>query len=213
MRRLLARLALVAGHGLAAAQPATVKVDFRLTAFESTQGIAGAEVRLALGAGSEVLQPAQGHRFTTDAEGRARFTLQVPIDRRWISVPVAQTGLSVPKRADHLRIALELDQALPQADGRQPVHRWLHLLDIDCLADGSCASHDIVEVFAADTHGQWTRPLRFGRVNADVPELGGLALSGPGYRLADFQLTPEGSGRSQWTLRLWLQRRPAPVRR
>jgi len=212
-KRLTTALALLTGQGLAAAQPATVQVDFRLTAFESPQGIADVPVRLVLGAGADALQPGHGQRFTTDADGRARFTLPVPIDRRWISVPVAQTGLSLPKRADHLRVALELTQALPQADGRVLAVPWLHLLDIDCTEGGTCSSRDIVEVFAADAHGQWTRPLRFGQTSPQVPELGGLALSGPGYRLADFQLAPVNAERRQWTLRLVLQQRPVPVRR
>ncbi|HSW03820.1 hypothetical protein [Aquabacterium sp.] len=205
----------------AVAQPATVSVDFRLTRYESDEGIPGAAVRLVLGDAAHARQADTGHRFVTEAEGRARFTMPAVIDRRWISVPVAQTGLSVPRRVDHLHVAVELEQTLPlidahpsrPAEGRLLTQPWLHLLDIHCISAGSCATSDIGSVYAPDANGQWTRPVRFGQTSPQLPELGGLALSEPGYRTASFLLTPEGEDRSRWTLRLIFQRKPVPVRR
>lgn len=211
--RLLTMLTLLCTAFGATAQPATVLVDFRLTRLESDEGIPGAAVRLVLGDAVDLRQPGTGHRFVTDADGRARFTMPAMIDRRWISVPVAQTGLSVPRRADHLRVAAELEQTLPMADGRLLVQPWLHVLDIDCTSADACSTTDIGIAYAPDANGQWTRPVLFGQTSAQVPELGGLVLDSPGYRTADFLLTPDGADRRRWTLRLVFQRKPVPVRR
>ncbi len=213
MRKPMSLLALLAPLFAAAAQPVSVEVDFRLTQLDNTTPIAGAEVRLVLGEGVDARLPGSGQRFSTDAEGRARLTMPAAIERRWISVPVAQTGVSLPRRVDHLRVAVQLEQALPQADGRVLRQPWLHGLDIDCLDADTCSTSDITAAWAPDANGQWTRPVRYGQPNPQLPELGGLVLSGPAYRCADFLFTPLDAGRSRWSLRLWLQRRPEPVRR
>lgn len=206
-------LGLLASMVGAAAQPVMLDVDFRLTRLESDEGLGAAAVRLVLGEGQDASRPDTGHRFVTDAQGRARFTLPVQLGRRWISVPVAQTGLSLPRRSDHLRVAAELAQALPQADGRLLTQAWLHQLDIDCLEAGSCSTHDITAAWAPDAQGHFTRPVRYGQTSPQVPELGGLVLSDPAYCCADFQLAPVAGHARRWTLRLVLQRRPVPVRR
>lgn len=198
----------------AGAQSATVAVDFRLTELESSTPVAGAEVLLLLGDAAVARQAAAGQRFVTDGEGRARLTLPaVQIERRWISVPLAQTGISLPRRVDHLPVAVVLDQALPQADGRVLHQPWLHRLDIDCLDADTCSTSDITAAWAPDAGGDWARPVHYGQPSPQLPELGGLVLSTPAYRCADFLLTPLSADRSRWSLRLWLQRRPLPVRR
>lgn len=212
--KLLMLMALLAkALGAAAQPPVMLTVDFRLTRLESDEAIAGAAVRLVLGEAEDIRMPGAGRRFVTDADGRARLTMPVVMDRRWISVPVAQTGLSTPRRVDHLRMAVELEQALPQADGRLLARPWLHLLDIDCIGTDTCATSGIGIAYLQDDNGQWTRPVHFGKLNRQVPELGGLVLSEPGYVAANFLLSPDDAERSRWTLRLVLQRRPVPVRR
>lgn len=213
MKLLMMMALLVKALGAAAQPPVILTVDFQLTRLESSEAIPGAAVRLVLGEAEDIRLPSAGRRFVTDAEGRARLTIPVAMDRRWISVPVAQTGLSVPRRVDHLRIAVELEQMLPQADGRLLARPWLHLLDIDCITADSCATSDISIAYLQDESGQWTRPVHFGKLNPHVPELGGLVLSDAGYRTADFLLSPDTADRSRWTLRLLLQRKPLPVRR
>jgi hypothetical protein len=45
-----------------------------------------------------------------------------------------------------------------------------------------------------------------------MPDLGGLALTGPGYVVADFLLTPNAD-KTHWKLRLVIQQKPLPVMR
>jgi hypothetical protein len=48
-----------------------------------------------------------------------------------------------------------------------------------------------------------------------MPELGAMVLTGPGYKAADFFLSPADADpdRKRWKVKLMLQRKPAPVLR
>jgi hypothetical protein len=134
---------------------ATVKidVDFRLTKFESDEGITNREIRVLVGRCKDWQSPEAGHKFVTDSNGGARFTVEAAMERRWISVPVAMTGISIPKHADHLWVAAELEQfiQLPQS----PLQRYpgLYCFDIDNVTDDTSSTTGITAIYARDAKG------------------------------------------------------------
>jgi hypothetical protein len=202
-------------------QTVMVDVDFKLTELEAPdRRLAGVPVRLVLGQGSDWQGPNAGHRFVTDAKGEARFSAEGLVDRRWRMVPYAMTGLSFPKRADHITIAAELEQLIPTASGQYNHFQWLYTLDIDCYTASDCASSDITAVYSRDAKGWFTRqgepvPDQYAPPGLKMPELGAMVLTGPGYKAADFFLSPADADpdRKRWKVKLMLQRKPAPVLR
>lgn len=211
--------AVLFGYFSEPAQTVTIDVDFKLTALESDKGIPSVPVRLVLGAARDWQDPNAGNRFVTDANGQAHFVASGVIDQRWRTVPYAMTGLSLPKRADHIMVAAELEQLVPQTTGKNDRVQWLHTLDIDCYTPSDCASSDITAVYTRDVAGRFTirgksLSTRLGPpAGLQMPELGGMALTGPGYKAADFFLSTSDPTRKRWTLRLGLQRLPAPIMR
>ncbi len=196
----------------------TVNVDFKLTELEKMDHpLAGVPVRLVLGEGPDWQGPNAGYRFVTDTNGAGRFSAAGIVDRRWRLEPYAMTGLSFPKRADHMMIALELEQLVPTPGGQYNHFQWLHTLHIDCYP-GQCATTDIGAIFTRDAQGRFTRagqPAGMNNAGYKMPELGEMILGGPGYKTADFFLRPDENdpSRNHWNLRLVVQRRPAPVLR
>jgi len=201
-------------------QTVPVDVDFKLTELERLdRPLAGVAVRLVLGEVANWQAPEAGHRFVTDQHGEARFTVAGLVDRRWRWVPIGMTGLSLPTRADHILIAAELEQLIPQADGQLKSFQWLHTMDIDCFASQECSSSDLYDIYTRDQRGRFTRKAargastKWGPGPLMIPELGGMALDGPSYKAGDFSLSQTAPGRSRWAVRLVLQRKPTPVRR
>ncbi len=89
----------------------TVDVHFKLTELERPdRPLTGVPVRLVLGAVADWQGPNAGYRFVTGAGGEAHFSAAGVVDRRWKMVPYAMTGLSFPRRMDHMMIAAELEQ-------------------------------------------------------------------------------------------------------
>jgi hypothetical protein len=193
-------------------QSVTVDVDFKLTELEKPdRRLADVPVRLVLGEGPDWQGPNAGQRFVTDAKGEAHFTAPGVVDRRMRMAPYAMTGVSVPKRTDHMQIAVELEQLVPTASGDFHHYQWLHTLDIDCYTASDCATSDIAAVYTRDVQGRFTRKGRYDDRGLSMPELGGMMLGAPGYKAADFFLSTADPERKRWTLRLMLQRKPAPV--
>ncbi|HTK94670.1 MAG TPA: hypothetical protein VL382_03455 [Terriglobales bacterium] len=196
------------------AEPVNITVDFRLTPLESNDPLPNVPVRLVFGAAPGWQNKDAGYRFVTDADGRAKFTTTGVVDRRWRMEPVAMTPLSWPKRSNHIMIAAELDQPVPQKDGTYSHMPWLHTLDLDCDSS-QCATSDIVWIYTRDAQGNFTRPVEYvGEPSSlSAPELNGMLLGGPGYKAADFWLSTDDPQRKQWDVKLVLQRRPPPVLR
>ena len=169
-------------------------------------------MRLVPGA-ADWQDPNAGHRFVTDAQGEAHFTTPGVVDRRMRMAPYAMTGVSVPKRVDHMQIAVELEQLVPTAGGDYHHYQWLHTLDIDCYTNSNCATSDITAVYTRDAQGRFTRKGRYDNQGLSMPELGGMLLGAPGYKAADFFLSTADPERKRWTLRIMLQRKLAPVLR
>ena len=187
------------------AQTVPVDVDFQLTELERPdRPLAGVAVRLVLGEVAGWQDANAGRGFVTGTQGESRFTVAGLVDRRWSWAPYAMTGLSFPKRADHILIAAELEQLLPLAGGHVRSTQWLHTMDIDT-------------VYTRDAQGRFTRKAprgpstRWGPGPLTIPELGGMALDGPGYKAGDFFLRQAAADRSRWAVKLVLQRKPTPV--
>jgi hypothetical protein len=191
----------------------SVNVDFRLTKFESDEGLAGVPVRLVVGDATGWQAKDAGYRFVTDTDGRAKFTLPGTVDRRWRWEPVGFTPFSIPVRSNHTMLAIELAQPIPKKDGTYDSAQWLHTLDLDCT-EGQCATTDITWIYAKDTKGDFTQLCQYDENGSlRAPELGGMALGGPGYKAADFWLSTDDPGRKHWDVKLVVQRRPPPVLR
>ena len=214
MKYVLALLSAFSLHS----QTVTVDVQFKMTEFEKPDSrLVGVPVRLVVGEVPDWQGPNAGHRFVTDAQGEAAFTMMGVVDRRWRMVPYGMTGLSFPRRMDHVMVAAELEQLIPTAGGDYRHLQWLHTMDIDCYDPDTCATSDIGGVYTRDGQGRFTRRGQPGPSYRSMPgglimpELGGMVLGGPGYKAADFFLSQEDKDRTRWKVKLWLQRKPAPV--
>jgi hypothetical protein len=193
------------------ARTVALEVEFMLTD-QNNLPLPGVPVRLVFG-GEGWQAPDAGLRIVTAADGAARFTAPALLDRRLTFVNIGFTGLSMPVRADHLPVALELAFAVPQKTGGDLVHRWLYTADIDRLPDGDCSSDDLDNVYDVGAGGAFTKLV--GR-NAAGPNFDGLVdgwrLDAAGYKLTNFMLTaPAGAAASEaWHLKLGLKRMPKP---
>jgi hypothetical protein len=222
MRRILFAGFLAAAAALAAvlfvfmrgwsARTVALDVTFTLTD-QNNQPLPDVPVRLVFG-GKGWQAPDAGVRIVTAADGTARFTAAAFLERRFTFVNIGFTGLSMPLRADHLPIALELAFVVPQKNGADVAHRWLYTADIDRLPDGDCTSDDLDNVYESGAGGAFTKLV--GR-NAAGPNFDGLIdgfhLDAAGYKLTDFLLTrPAAATPNQpWHLKLGLKRLPKPV--
>jgi hypothetical protein len=194
----------------AAAGTVTLDVEFKLTD-RDYHPIAGVPLRLVLGA-EDWQAPEAGIRIVTNEDGGARFTTQSVVDRTWRMVNVGSTPIAIPVRVDHIAIAAELERILPGKDG-DVSHRWLYTADIYRYADGDCSTDDLDGIYEAGPNGRFTRLLGEGAAGPNFKiEIGGLILSGAGYKLWDFMLSPEDAD-GHWHLKLALMRMPKPVLR
>ncbi len=194
-------------------QTVTVDVSFKMTEPERVdRPLAGVPVRLVLGEVADWQGPNAGHRFVTGPDGAAKFRVEGVVDRRWKMVPYAMTGLSFPKRSDHIMIAAELEQLIPTASGEYRHLQWLYTMDIDCYSPDFCATSGIAAVYTRDAQGRFTRRGQWRQQgDLSMPELEGRELSGPGYKTSGLYLSPSGPDRKRWKVELTLQRKPAPV--
>ena len=194
------------------ARTVALDVAFTLTD-QNNRPLPGVPVRLVFG-GKGWQAPDAGVRIVTATDGSARFTTPAAVARRWTFVNIGFTGLSMPVRADHLPLALELAFTVPQKSGADIVHRWLYTADIDRLPDGDCTSDDLDTVYDRDAEDAFTKLV--GR-NAAGPNFDGLIdgwrLDAAGYKLSDFMLQAPDAGipAEPWHLKLGLKRMPKPV--
>ncbi len=191
----------------------SLEVEFKLTD-PDYQPLSGVPVRLVFG-GKNWQVSDTGIRIVTGPDGSARFATAAVINRRWTFVNIGFTGLSVPVRADHVMIAMELAFVVPRKNSADAVHRWLYTADIDRLPDGDCSSDDLDKVYDLGADGAFSKLVG---VNAAGPNFNGLVdgwqVSSAGYKLWDFMLTapPDGAAAGKpWHLKLGLMRKPKPV--
>ena len=200
-------------------QTATVDVDFKMIEFErADHPLPGVPVRLVLGEINDWQGANSGHRFVTDAQGEAHFSTQGLVDRRWVMVPFGMSGVSIPRRVDHITVAAELERLIPSTSGEYRHFQWLFTMYIQRYSDDTCATSDINGVYSRDAKGRFTRQGAWvssgnGPPDLKMPELNGMLLTGPGYKASDYFLTPIGTDRKHWKVRLTLHRKPLPVMR
>ena len=194
-----------------AAQCGTVSLDveFRLTDREY-QPLSAVPLRLVLGV--EDWQAAEaGVRLVTGEDGGARFTTQAVIDRRWRWSNIGFTPFSMPARVDHLSVAAELEFALPRKDSPDAIRRWLYTAEIYRHRDGDCSTDDLDRIYEAGPDGRFTGLLGSGATGPNFQmKIDGFILTGGGYKLWDFMLSPDETDPTgnHWHLKLALMRMP-----
>jgi hypothetical protein len=156
--------------------------------------------------------PDAGVRIVTGADGTARFKTDGVVDRRWRWEPVGFTPIRVPVRVDHLGVGFEVARVLPTRHGDVTKH-WFYTTEIWRYVDGTSGTFDMDRVYEAGSDGRFTKLLAKSVSSPDsVIMIDGLALSGSGYRLADFTLGPAADAKT-WSLRIVLMQMPKPVMR
>ena len=204
------RIILIFAAALGKAQTVPLEVDFQLTDLEY-KPLAGQPVRLIFGEGQDWQAPNVGYRVITAEDGKAHFTANVALERRWRWVNVGFTPFSVPRRTDHLQIAAELEQVIPSAPGGKDIAlHVLYRMDVDRFSEGSCSTHGFVGMYTPDGAGRFTNPVP--PTGLTVPNSGGMVLRGEGYTPWDYMLEPADRA-GEWKIKLAFKRYPAPVRR
>ena len=185
----------------AAAQSVPVDVSFKLTDLDY-KPLANVPVRIVFSSDAGWRNANAGRRIVTDAKGEAHFTANVAIDKRLRKVPTnfVDSLLSHPKQTDHLLVAAEMEYMS---------FHWLYVVEV-ARFEGGDTMLDNFAVYTRDQQGNFTREIPSDAKGFLPPELGGLALSGPGYQPFDFLLDRD---QNRWKLRLAFKKSPPPVRR
>jgi hypothetical protein len=207
----LAAMALIL-IGLPSAATVPLGVELKLTD-DAYRPLPGEPLRLVFGS-TDWQAPDAGVKVVTAEDGTARFSSLAVIGRRWSFTNIGFTPFSMPFRADHIAIAVELPFVMPRKEGDDVVHHWLYTADIDRLPDGDCSTDDLDRVYEAGSDGAFTKLVGS---NAAGPNFDGLVdgwrLSGAGYKLWEFMLQqPQSTGVDKsWHLKLGLMRKPKPI--
>jgi hypothetical protein len=101
-------------------QPVPLAVASQLND-EQYRPLPGGPVRIVFG-GKDWQAADAGVRVVTDRDGRAHFATQAVIRRRWSSVSIGFTPFSMPFRADHIAIGLELPYMIPRREGGEAAY-------------------------------------------------------------------------------------------
>ena len=207
IRSVLGALAMCAVSGAASADPVALAVEFKLTDLDGAP-VPGAPVRLVLGATPGWQSPGAGYRFVTDAGGAYRFAAPVVLDKQSRKLPTnfLSSLVNRPQPTDHLRVAAELEYM---------AFRWLYAVDVYRFAAGGEVLLEGLSVYTRDGRGEFTNKARRDAGGWIMADLGGLALTQPGYEPGNVVLEPDPGDPSQrrWTLRIAFKKSPAPVRR
>ena len=199
-------------------QPARVSLHIALRLTDkSNKPIAGMPIRIVAGIpdwdAGDWRGPDAGVRAITGADGTAALTTNGIVDRRWVWEPVGFTPLSIPVQIYHTGVGFEVAEVLPSRHG-DVVHHFFYTAEVDRYADGTSGTLDLDRLYEAGPNRRFTHLLGTGVSSPQsVITIDGLALSGAGYRLSDFELDPMGDAGSakQWNIRLMLRQFPKPV--
>ena len=207
IRSVLGALAMCAVSGAASADPVALAVEFKLTDLDDAP-VPGAPVRLVLGSTPDWQSPSAGHRFVTDAGGAYRFAAPVVLDKQLRKLPTnfLSSLASRPQQAEHLRVAAELEYM---------TFRWLYAVDVYRFAAGGEVLLEGLSVYTRDGRGEFTSRAKRDAGGWLMADLGGLALTQPGYEPSNVMLQPDPGDPShlRWTLRIAFKKSPAPIRR
>jgi len=202
-------LLLILAAGFGKAQTVPLAVDFQLTDLDY-KPLAGQPVRLIFSDNQDWRAPNVGHRIVTADDGKAHFTANATIDRRWRWVNVGFTPIRIPRRTDHLQIAAELTRAVPAGPGGADVTlHMLYVMEVDRFSEGTCSTFGFTAIYTPDSSGRFVN--RVPPAGYPVPNSGGLVLYGEGYAPWDNML--ELVERGGWKIKLAFKRYPPPVRR
>jgi hypothetical protein len=155
--------------GTTAAVSETIDVTTRLVRPDG-RPIAGLPVRLVVGSEKNPRSPSAGARLVTDANGRVRRTIQVPVTGRLVTLDNAFT----PHRSRYLAAGIELDLA-----GRAALY-WIEL---DQVRQGTGGA---MQAYVAGKNGRFDRPLTFHakeHVLSFPDQPGGMRMTGIGADL------------------------------
>jgi len=186
------------------AQPVTLDVDFTLLDPEG-KPLPATSARIVFGSDEGWQNPGTGYRVVTDAEGKAKVSVPVVLDRHWRKMPggFPYNLLSLPMLTDHLKVGAELEYMN---------EHWLYTLDLVRFPDGTTMEDD-ASVYTPDEQGRFTirsipRPDEW-RVQVQ----GGQFSHGPGYFSSDGMLDVDTSNPAHphWTLRVGFKKSPPPV--
>jgi hypothetical protein len=207
IRSVLGALAICAASGTASADPVTLAVEFKLTDLDD-RPLPGAPVRLVLGSTPGWQSAGAGLRFETDASGAYRWAGPVALDKQWRKLPTnfLSSLVSRPQQTDHLRMAAELEYM---------TFPWLYVVDVYRLPGGGEVLLEGFSVYTRDARGEFTNKAKRDAGGWIMADLGGLALTQPGYEPSNVMLEPDPAdpSRQRWTLRITFKKSPAPVRR
>lgn len=213
--RFLPAFLLSLGWGAAAiAQAVPIDVEFKLVGMKDNYDaepapLVGQTVRLVLGEAANWQDPGAGRQFVTDAKGEARFTMDAPLEARTRSRNIGFTPLRMPSRAEHLKIAVELEHKFSlDKDGPPRTFRWMLTMDLDCFKDGECRTVGFMGIYTPDAQGRFTKALvrQGGTESWKVPELGDKVVWGMSYQVADFMLGVDEKDPQKRTLKFAVKR-------
>jgi hypothetical protein len=195
---------------MAHAQTLPVKVDFTLLDVKDSYNppyppLAGETVRLVLGESPNWQNPDAGHKFVTDEKGEAHFTMDARIAPSWIWRNVGFSPISLPVRAEHVKIGVELAHRFDDK-----TFRWMLTMDLDCEKRGPCSTVGFMGIYPPDARGRFTKALvRQGSTESwAVPELNGKIIWGMRYELAGFLMALDENDPNKRTLQLAIKRLP-----
>ena len=188
-------------------QPVTLEVSFRLTDLDY-KPLGGVPVRLVFGSEPDWQGANSGHRFVTDANGGARLSVPVILDKRLRKAPTnfVDSLLARPQPTDHLMVGAELPYM---------TFRWLYTVDLARFPKGGDVVLDDFSVYTPDAQARYTHKAKQDGNGWTMPELAPLVLTHAGYEPWDYLLDADPgdpTGR-RWTLRIAFKQRPPPVRR
>jgi hypothetical protein len=191
------------GGALRAQQTVPVDVQFSLTTPDN-RPIAGATVRLVIGAAAGWQQAHAGQPFVTDARGTHRLTVNALLESRQRKMPTNFWSDLVARaqHTDHMLVAAELPYVGTS---------WLYVGEVDAFADGTNLSDSAPRVYGAGATGNFTVAATVRDGVWSLPGVSG-ALTTAGHEFTQLVLTPNAT-RTRWSLTVAMRRQPEPVRR
>lgn len=221
MKPLLLSILCLAWASTASAQVTPINVQFKLISMKDNYDadpapVVGETVRLVLGEKSDWQNADAGRKFVTDKKGEAHFVMDGLIDSRSRSRNIGFTPFSSWSKAEHMKIAVELEHKYPlEKDGPPKSFRWLLTMDLDCFKDGQCSTVGFMGIYTPDAQGRFTRALvrQGGTESWAVPELNGKVIWGMSYQVADFMLSPDENDPKRRTLKFAIKRLPPAISR
>jgi hypothetical protein len=203
---------------MAKAQTTPVEVHFQLFSMGShyDTGIPGEKVRLILGDAPGWQNATAGHAFVTDEKGEAVFTMDAKLDKifKWQSVGFGP--FSLPVRAEHLQIGVELPHRFPLENGGFADFRWVLTMDVDRLISrSSTGTYGFMGIYTPNEHGNFTKPLRSSGTQDSwfVPAMNNQVIWVHSYTAAGFGLEVDEHDPNRRVLRFAVKREPERERK